>query len=64
MKKVAIARKKADLMLTIAKIGVLGGTVKSACVDSDASRQRRVVGISEYVFSVVSLKSIRPKQAL
>ena len=51
-------------MLIIAKIGVLAGTVKWARVDSDASRQRRVVGISEYVFSVVSLKSIRSKQAL
>jgi|MEHZ01.5.fsa_nt_MEHZ011448212.1_5 hypothetical protein len=51
-------------MLIMIKMGVIGRTVKWARVDSEATRQRRVVDVSEHVFSVASLKPIRSKQAL
>ena len=51
-------------MLIVAKMGVIRGTVKGARVDSRATRQRRVVCVSEHVFTLVFLKPIRSKQAL
>ena len=51
-------------MLIMTKMGVIGGTETRARVDSEATRQERVVGVSEHVFSVASLKPIGSKQAL
>ena len=51
-------------MLIMTKMGVIGGTETRARVDSEATRQERVVAVSEHVFSVTSLKPIGSKQAL
>jgi len=51
-------------MLRMANMGVIDRTIKCARIDSKANRKRRVVGVSEHVFSVASCEPIRFKPPL